>query len=208
MADNALLTVRYDHAALQGLARQVAGIRGGLARIVPAALNRTAAWTRTRQRREVASQCRIKVRSADRLLRTEKASAAKWNAQCEILNRRVGIGKFVARGKGHVTAQFPSGLSLSYPRHFRATMPSGHKGVFVRGRVVKPGISIRRPEHVGRNKRGWYKYRTELPIYEQRERLGIVMRLDWLPALQAAGMGQLQKEIDSKIAWLTAKGKG
>jgi len=190
------------------MARQVAGLRGGLARVVPAALNRTAAWTRTRQRREVASQCRIKVRAADRLLRTDKASSAKWNAQCEILNRRVGIGKFLAGARRSTTAMFPSGLVIQYPRHFAATMPSGHRGLFVRARVVKPGISIRRPQRTTAGKHGGYTYRTELPIYEQRERLGVVMQLDWMAALQDAGAAQLQKEIDSKIAWLTAKGKG
>ncbi len=210
-----LLTVRYDHSALRKLQTQLMGIRGGLARVVPAAINRTLAWTRTRMKREVANQARLKSGRADRLLKTDRASAGKWYGETEMLGRRVPVGPFLAGASRSTTAMFPSGITRSYPRHFRAAMPTGHQGLFVRARVARPGKAVRRerrervlsaqrrelmPALVRR--RLWW---TELPIYEQRERLGTVMRLDFLPKLQMQGSLRLQQEINSKIQWLRAK---
>jgi hypothetical protein len=207
MADE-LLQVHYDDRGIKALAGQAKGIPAMLARVAAPALNRTAAWTRTRMRREVASQCRLKARRADLLLRTDKANRTKLNAQVEIQNRRVPIGKFaLSRSrKARVSVAFPSGVSLGYPRHFIATMPSGHRGVFVRARVVKPGVAVRRTEHVGRNRFGWYKYTSEKPIYEQRERLGTVMRMTFLVPLQVEGAAQLNREIESKMTWFLQRG--
>ncbi len=113
---------------------------------------------------------------------------------------------------------FPSGITRAYPKHFRTGMPTGHRGLFLRARVAQPGKSVRREKRTRilsvqhrellptlvRRKVWW----TELPVYEQRERLGTVMRLDFLPALQAEGTVQLQKEIDSKIDWVRQRSRG
>ncbi len=207
MADE-LLQVRYDDRGVRALERQAAGLRGGLARVASPALNRVAAWTRTRMRREVTSQCRIKARRADLLLRTDKANRAKLNAQVEIQNRRVPIGKFMKSRsrRARVSVAFPSGVSRGYPQHFVATMPSGHRGVFVRARVVKPGVRVRRTEHVGRNRFGWYQYSSEKPIYEQRERLGTVMRMTFLKPLQVEGAARLRREIEARMTFFLQGG--
>jgi hypothetical protein len=198
-----MLAVRYDDRAVKALAYQARHLRGGLAAIVPPALNRTNRWSRTRIKREVAKRAKLKVRRADRLLKSTKAGRGRWRAEVAVENRRIGIGKFV-KGRSRrrrVTAAFPSGLTQSYPRSFRARMPSGHKGVFVRARVVRPGAAVRRVEHVGRGKAGWYKYTTELPIYEERERLGRVIRMDFLRVIQREGGRQLRKEIAARLRW-------
>ena len=196
-----LLSVRYDDRALKNLAYQARNLRGGLARIVPPAINRVTAWTRTQIKRQVARQAKIKVGAANKLLRQRKASRAKWSAEVAVENRRIGIAKFVGGRKGRVTASFPSGRSQSYPQHFRATMPTGHKGIFVRARVVRPGQRIRRPARSG--PKG--TYRTELPIYEQRERLGTVINMDFLKPIQRQGAQRLQQELASKLQYQLQK---
>ena len=200
-----LLSVRYDDRALKNLAYQARNLRGGLARIVPPAINRVTAWTRTQIKRQVARQAKIKIGAANKLLRQRKASRAKWSAEVAVENRRIGIAKFVGGRcrKGRVTASFPSGRSQSYPQHFRATMPTGHKGIFVRARVVRPGKPIRRPARSG--PRG--PYRTELPIYEQRERLGTVINMDFLKPIQRAGAQRLQQELARKLEWQLQKAR-
>jgi len=206
----AMMAVRYDDKGLRALERQCRGIRGGLPAVASPALNRVNAWTRTQIKRQVAKRAKLKVKSANRLLKSHKASRAHLSASVAVENRRVPIGKFVKgrSRKRRVTATFPSGLSQSYPRSFRATMRSGHKGVFVRARVVKPGVGIKREEHVGKGKRGWYKYTSELPIYEVRERLGRVINLDFLPEIQRQGAARLTKEVAAKIRWKLAQAAG
>lgn len=200
-----MFQIRYDGVALAALERQVRQIPGGLSRIAAPALNRTMRWARTQIKREVAGQCKLKSKRADRLLKTINANHANLNARVEVENRRVPIGKFLQGRKGPASVTFPSGLSMSYPRHFRATMPSGHKGVFVRARVVKPGVRIKRERRVKTSKRGQRIYTTELPIYEQTERLGTVMDMGFLKRVQTQGVIQLNKEIASKMQWLLAK---
>jgi hypothetical protein len=203
----AMMTVRYDGAAVRSLQRMAAGVRGGLTSIVPPAINRVTSWSRTRMKREIAAQARIKARSADRLLRTEKATRLQWSGSVAIQNRRIPIGKFLT-GRSRtapVLAAFPSGLGRRYPHAFRAVMPSGHRGAFVRARTVKPAAGVRRPFRIGPAGR---RYRTELPIYEIRERIGEVLRMDWLAAVQRQGAERLRSEIVGRIQWRLSRQRG
>lgn len=197
-----MLAVKYDDKALKQLARQARGIKGGLARVAAPALNRVNNWSRTQIKRQLARGLKVKQKRANKMIRIRKASRAHLSAEAAFENRRVGIAKFVQgrRRKRRVTAVFPSGLTQSYPHHFRATMPSGHKGIFVRARVIKSYVRIRRPKRGG--------YRTELPIYEQRERIGTIIETDFLQPIQRAGAQRLRREIASKIQWQLARARG
>lgn len=181
-----MLAVRYDDKAIRDLERQARDLRGGLASVAPAAINRVNRWSRTQIRRAVAKQARMKQKRVNRLLRESRASRSRMRAHVEVQNRRIGIGKFVAgrSRRRRVTATYPSGVTQSYPSAFHATMPSGHRGIYVRAG------------------------RRRLPIWEVRERIGRVLDMGFLPRVQKQGAARLNKELASKIRWRLQRQRG
>jgi hypothetical protein len=96
------VAVRYDQAKLAALERFARRIPGGLGRLVPPALNQTAAEMRTWLVRELGGRVRVtrKKSITDRVTVYPRASAGRW-----VSGVRVGLGRFtVASFPHHRTA--------------------------------------------------------------------------------------------------------
>ena len=134
----------------------------------------------------------------------DRARATKLNAQLQVANRVIPVGQFATQAPGGVTCVFPSGQSRSYLHAFMATMPGGHSGAFLRWRWAKRGSFEKNGP--GRIRREWRtspttgrRYKTELPIFEIRERAHIVLDLGFLKELSTRGLARLDVELADRI---------
>jgi hypothetical protein len=199
-----LIQVRYDRQAVEAIEKSLAAIPNALRRIAPSALNRTTSWTRVRVKRQLAAELAWKQAKANALMVIDRATATKLNSQLQVANRVIPVGQFASQAAGGVTAIFPSGQSRSYLHAFMATMPGGHTGGFLRYRWAKRGSYEK--NGLGRIRREWRtspttgrRYKTELPIYEVRERAHVVLDLEFLKPLAAQGLARLDVELADRI---------
>jgi hypothetical protein len=192
MADQ-LIEVRYDEQDLQAIERSLRAVPNALRRIVPPSLNRTASWTRTRIRRAVAAQLRVKQRRAMSYVLLDRATGAKWSSGVRVRDRIVSVAQFATATAGGVSVSFPSGLSQSYPHAFLATMPSGHLGVYRRDEDRPRRRPWRKSPTSG------HRYQTDLPIYELGAPLAQVLKLDFVKPLSLEGLQRLDAELAGRI---------
>lgn len=199
-----LIQVRYDSQAMREIERSLRDVPNALRRIGPPACNRTASWTRTRIKRPIAAQLAWRQAKANALLKIDRARATKLNASVEVANRVIPVGQFAQPAPGGVTCSFPSGQGRSYMHAFMATMPGGHEGAFLRYRWAKR-LSFEQLGP-GRIRREWRtspttgrRYKTELPIYEVRERAHVVLDLGFLKPLSLEGLARLDVELADRM---------
>jgi len=202
--DRPMFEIAVDGSALRRVESTVSGIRGGMGRVIPKSMNRTAAWAKTRMKREVATQLKVPVAYAARIIPIYKATAKDWQARVMIFNARVPLVRFAtsqdAAGIHYQTTEGPAVMAHA----FFATMPTGHRGVFLRAKYAKLGKPSRREKRIYFNRKrgtvrtGW----TELPIYERFLTLHKLIDLGWLPALAGEAGKQLEKEMESNAKYL------
>jgi len=219
-----LFEIQVDGSALRRVEKTVSGIRNGMARVIPVSMNRTAAWSKTRMKREVAAQLKVPVAYAARIIPIYKATRTDWMARVMVYNARVPLVRFATgQDQAGIHYQTTEGQAVM-PHAFFATMPTGHRGVFLGSKYAKLGKPTRREKRYyaagpgfrggvlvpmtaslyGGFKRmrvGW----TELPIYERFLMLHKVIDLGWLPPLAQAASKQLEKEMDSNAKYLAEK---
>lgn len=186
--------LRFDN---DDLRRQIRDLERALERLdrddVPKAItraqNRTAATTRTMVSRDLRRKVLgLKVKDLTRILRVYRASRARNYASIWAGLKRAKLPKI----------RTPRALDAG-EEEFLATMPSGHRGVFVRSRSNSRRYRVRGP-----------RYRldgqsTELPIYERftdysdqvedsmRDAFQIYIRPRYIDVLQAELQNRLKR---------------
>lgn len=131
------------------------------------ALNKTAQRAKTHAGRLVKERYVIKKRDIDKSIRIIRASVGKDEASLRVSGKKVGMSYFnVTGGRGSsVEVEIVKGQRKVIPPAFIATMPSGHKGVFLRG-VINRNPVKRRKAVPRREIRANIWGSTELPIDE------------------------------------------
>lgn len=127
-------------ADMREVEKTLRGLRDGTPTVMSRAINRTLTPIRATAAREIAKDMKIKVGTARRAMRLQRATPARLSGAVTASGRRLPLIDFGARqtsqgvsynlGRGRTTAK-----SL-----FIATMPSGNRGVF--GRLGKPRLPI------------------------------------------------------------------
>lgn len=127
-----MLEIRFDDAKLKKFERELKGIPRALPKVMSRGLNRTAQSARTQISRSLAQRIGLKIKDVRARLTLSKASYSNWRSAVGISGKRFGLIKFAARQtKKGVT--YRKGRNRILIRHaFIATMPSGHRGVFMR----------------------------------------------------------------------------
>lgn len=127
-----MLTIRFDKDKLKKLERELRNFPRALPKVMSRALTRTATSARTEISRSLASRIGMKIKDVRSRLTLTRATYSNWRSMVRISGRRFGLIKFAARQtKKGVT--YRKGRSRILIRHaFIATMPSGHRGVFIR----------------------------------------------------------------------------
>lgn len=143
----ALVEVVIDDKEIKHLERQLAGIRDGMPRVMSRSINKVLSSARTESARQIAGEIKVKVTTARRGMIILKATFEKWFGTITLSARRIPLIEFGARElkkQGGVSYRIEKeGKRKRIPRAFIATMPTGHKGVFMRKPIgVKKGSAI------------------------------------------------------------------
>lgn len=196
MAQEGLVEIKFDERKLKAVERQVRGIPGGMKRIMPRAINRTATTARARTARKIAGQVKVKVSTAKKGVSIIKARQDRWRATLRITSRRIPLIQFGARQtqKGVSYQISKSTGRKSIKSAFIQTMPItgaaqeyGHRGVFMR------------------------KGKARFPIRELfGPSIGIVFeQAGQIAAETMAETGaELEKNIDSQVQFLLSRRAG
>ena len=128
-----MLTIRFDDDKIKKLERELRNFPRALPKVMSRALTRTATSARTQISRSLASRIGIKIKDVRTRLTLTKATYSNWRSRVGISGRRFGLIKFAARQTKKGVTYRKGGRSRVLIRHaFIATMPSGHRGVFIR----------------------------------------------------------------------------
>lgn len=112
------------------------------------ALNKTAAQAKTQAAREIRNQYNISSRVIGRHIHIRRSTPANLTASVSAEGEKLPIVAFSARQtKRGVTAQIKRGARRLIRSAFLATLRSGHRGVFARGRYAGRGF-VRRTRRV------------------------------------------------------------
>lgn len=139
-----MLEIRFDDDKIKKLERELRNFPRALPKVMCRGLNRTAKSARTEMSRSITGISGLgkegkSARSVLQRLKLLKASYSNWRAFITISKRRLGVIDLKARetNKG-VTYKKIGSRSRIFVRHaFIATMPSGHRGVFLRAIHIK-----------------------------------------------------------------------
>lgn len=161
------------------------------------ALNRSLTSGRALGARLVAAEMGLKVSVVKALIRTSSATQSNLTATIYASAKRIPLIDFGARGpepsrgrRGGVTAKLRGGPGR-YPHAFIATMPSGHRGVFMRRQ--------------GASRRGAPPHRAQLPIVELKGPSIWQSFQRVAPEVTARTTEQLGKNIASEIAYALSR---
>jgi hypothetical protein len=195
-----LIKITYDEAKLQRIQNLLREIPNALPKVVSRGINRTAQQTKTQIVRRVSAETKAlqkEVRAG--IVITKKATYTVWLSVLSLGGRGIPIIRFK-----HAEAQrgiiYWLGGKHYFLRHaFLATMPSGHKGVFLRGRYLG-----KEPKRKFRFKGGFggKAYWTELPI---KERFGPAIgtlfekTANIAKEITAESEEKLEQNIDSQV---------
>ena len=144
------IDVKVNQRQLDKILKELQGVRGGLKRVVPPAINKTLTRGRAMTAREIKQEVNLKIGTIKKHLGKENASRKRWVGSIKTLKtarKRIPLIEFGARQlkSGDVSykiTQKEGRKKIQYDKKsnpvFIATMPSGHKGVFKR---VGMGVS-------------------------------------------------------------------
>jgi hypothetical protein len=191
MADTPLrLDVVVD---TSGVDAYLAGVRNGVPRAAMRAINRGLEATDTLAGRALAenlglTQGTIRNRRYG-VFALDKATEARLIGYYAVRGARLPLTLFrpYQSAKG-VAYNLPGGQGF-IPHAFLATMPSGHRGVFIRKHLAPTGK------------------RNRLPIDERKgPSLPTVFVKQWRATIQARAIEATQTELDRQVAFLATKG--
>ena len=139
-----MLTIRFDKDKLKKLERELRKFPRALPKVMSRALTRTAKSARTEMSRSITGISGLgkkgkSGRSVLQRLKLSKATYSNWRAFITISKRRLGVIDLKARetNKGVTYKKIGSRSRILIRHAFIATMPSGHRGVFLRATHIK-----------------------------------------------------------------------
>ena len=128
------IDVVVDQGMMNRLTRTLRAVPGGLKRVIPPAINKTATQGRTRAARRISKASGIKVGEVRKRIRIQRATRMRWAAALRLSNKRLPLILFSARqtvARG-VTYRLGGATRSRLAHGFIAVMPSGHRGVYMR----------------------------------------------------------------------------
>ncbi len=164
--------ITIDDSDLRRLRKELAGIPGGVERVLARAINKTLVFARTRVVNQIAGQLTLRKRDIkNRNIDVRRASFSRPFARLRISGRRVplidfrakqtrrGVSYSILRGQGRKTLQDA----------FITRTSSGHEGVFVRTGPLRLSrrLATRTNRSKGRKKGMSHMTRPRLPISER-----------------------------------------
>ena len=127
------IDVVVDQGMMNRLTRTLRAVPGGLKRVIPPAINKTATQGRTRAARRISKASGIKVGEVRKRIRIQRATRVRWAAALRLSNERLPLILFSARQTRRGVTYRLGGAKRSRLAHgFIAVMPSGHRGVYMR----------------------------------------------------------------------------
>ena len=140
------IEIKVDRRQIRQVQKLLAAVPRGWPKVASRAINRTATRARTRVVRAISGE--IKIRQADvrKQITIKRASYSRLEAHLLILGDRIPLMKFGARQtRRGVTYQIGKSAGRKLIEHaFITTMPSGHRGVFLRGHGQGPSGLVQR----------------------------------------------------------------
>ena len=140
------IEIKVDRRQIRQVQKLLAAVPRGWPKVASRAINRTATRARTRVVRAISSEVKIRQADVRKQIRVRRASYSRLEAHLVIWGRRIPLIRFGARQtRRGVTYQIGKAGGRKLIEHaFITTMPSGHHGVFIRGRGQGPGGMVRR----------------------------------------------------------------
>ena len=128
-----MLEIRYDNDKIKRFERELAGFpRNSLPKVMSRGLNRTATEARTRASRLLSQKIGVKVKDIRERVTLQRASYSKWRSFVKISRRRIPLISFGARQTKKGVTYKKEGERILIRHAFKATMKSGHTGIFKR----------------------------------------------------------------------------
>jgi hypothetical protein len=203
------LDIQADPAQLRRIAALLTGVRNGLAKVVTRAINRTATSARSRAVKALAKATGRKQKDLRQDVRLLRASWTKWRARLFFDSKGVPLIELDPRQTAAGVSTTGKGGRTLLRHGFIATMPSGHRGVFVR--EPKGGGTVRQ-----RDERRALRFIGDLaemplvgrlPIWEPQDR-STALTADQTGVLRDVELfsaQELEKQIDSQLRGVLAQ---
>jgi len=97
MAKDSLVTVKFDKAKLDRVAKKLKGFKGALPKVMSRGINRTAKTARTKIARRLVTISKLKYGNILKSISLRKATYQVWRAVLDIFGRRIPLIRFKAR---------------------------------------------------------------------------------------------------------------
>jgi len=212
------IELKVDEKKLAEIREKLAGIPRGVPKALATAINKVAAHGRTRGIAIIRQDSPIQRNRLLGAIHIKKAGVNNLSASVGFAGRPIPMGYFPSKQtKQGTLVTFSKSRGPELIEHaFKATMPSGHKGVFVRAPnavhrkvLAKPtkGLAGRLQNTFGGGERFIW---SALPIKERKgPNAGGLLSADpkSVPALANELNLKLDAVIDSQVKWLLDKGQ-
>jgi len=192
-----MLTIRFDDDKIKKLERELRNFPRALPKVMSRALTRTAKSARTEMSRSITGISGLgkkgkSGRSVLQRLKLSKATYSNWRAFITISKRRLGVIDLKARetNKGVTYKKIGSRSRILIRHAFIATMPSGHRGVFLRATHAKKKYV----PMMGKKKEAIYELRG--PSLAQLWTAGMAAEVN---RIRAESAQRLQKNIHDQV---------
>ena len=191
------LDIQVDERQMLEISLTLKGIPRGMRMVLSRAINKVGVAARTAIVRRVLKEVRLKTRQAKQSITLKRATYRHANptAHIRVSGYRVPLLDWGARQlKGGVSYAIRRGGRKKIKGAFIATMPGGHRGVFVKTGAarISRGLAKRTSKRKGRKKGMAYMERPRLPI---TERYGPSL------AVQVENIAELGRRVfDEKVA--------
>lgn len=194
-----MIEIRLEEHKIRQFERMLAGIPRALPQAMSRGLNRTAAEARTQASRRLSQATGLRVKDIRPRIVLERATYENWRSAIEFRAGGMPVVRFPHEQTAEGVTYRPSRRKHVLVRHaFRATMPSGHTGVFLRARYAK-----------GRYIPMKSKPRREA-IYEQKVRLEEVFlqSREELARVQVESLARLERNIHDQVQLILRRRAG
>lgn len=203
------LEIRVDPSQLRQVEALLTGVRNGLPKVVTRAINRTATSARSRAVKALAKVTGRKQKDLRLDVRLLRASWRKWRARLFFDSTGVPLRKLDPRQTAAGVSYTGAGGRLTLPGGFIATMPSGHRGVFIRepkGGGAMAQRDDRRALHFIGDLAGVARV-GRLPIWEPQDRSTALIAAETgvLNDVELFSGRQLEKEMDRQVRGVLAQ---
>jgi len=177
-----VLNIELDEQELREIERRLGDLKDKLPTIIARAINRGLARMRTKTVRRAREETGIRSRTIRSRITLNRATRNRMRGRLRIWDKGFNLADFDPQ-ENELGVQAKIGSRLHQVQHaFIATTPSGHIGVFIRGR----GSAGPFPGSI--EGEGFYSGATRLPIHAVRTK-GIASTLR-----RAAALGSIERE--------------